>query len=281
MNIFQLIKTVLDEAYAQIPGNPEEKDRRIISELAWLTRQYSNLTSQGCIDYSPPCRRFAYLYRYTTCHANLVYQVVRNNVRILRDVLTRENISLACIGGGPGSDFLGIIKYLMETDYHPSLSCKILERDPAWGESWSDVHEKLGGSFSISTIFHPMDVRTESSWRVYTKYLRSDLVTLVYFLSEVYASRREADTYFAFLFDHILEGTPVLFIDNNDSQFYNWFDELATRYTLRTIFRHEDIYQMPWDEEKTDLGDYYLRFPQPKLEANVAVRICIKNRATP
>src|SRR5690606_8403969 len=136
-----------------------------------------------------------YIYRYTTSHANLVYRVIGGTSH-LRQLFNNSKVTTACIGGGPGSDFLGILKYCLRANKSPELKCQILDRDHAWGESWSDVDDKLGPSFRISTVFHPVDVTSQKSWSTFTKYFNSDLFTLIYFLSEVYKYRNEAAAYF-------------------------------------------------------------------------------------
>lgn len=43
MNCFQIIKSVLDEAYNEIEGNETEKDQLISEGLEYLRNQYSKL----------------------------------------------------------------------------------------------------------------------------------------------------------------------------------------------------------------------------------------------
>jgi len=47
VNCFQLIKTVLDEAYDQIPGSSKEKDEAIKQALSDLSKAYANLVQAG------------------------------------------------------------------------------------------------------------------------------------------------------------------------------------------------------------------------------------------
>jgi len=62
MNCFQIIKSVLDEAYVQIPGDEAEKDKVINNELKYLRGEYSQLSQECNINYSDPITRFAYIY---------------------------------------------------------------------------------------------------------------------------------------------------------------------------------------------------------------------------
>jgi hypothetical protein len=120
MNVFQLIETVLTEAYEAIPGSEAKKDAAITAALESLGAQYSKLLSAGCLDYSNPATRFAYIHRYTTSHANLVYSIVGKS-GALGPLFDRDKLSIACIGGGPGSDFFG----------HPQILHARREKTPA------------------------------------------------------------------------------------------------------------------------------------------------------
>ena len=173
MNCFQLIKTVLDEQYQQIELPKKKKDREIKRRFKHISEQYGNLGSGNPIelDYSDPITRFAYIYKYTTSHANYVYQLVRESGE-LRDLFKRDPIRIACIGGGPGSDFLGILKFAMDIKMKKKtlLKCMLFDKEEAWGESWSDVDEKLSAPFRLSTQFRRLDVTDDESWKIYTKF---------------------------------------------------------------------------------------------------------------
>ena len=68
----------------------------------------------------------------------------------LKALLERGSPEVACLGGEPGSDLLGILKYMMQADVsETSLTCYIFDKERAWGDSWSDVARLL--SFRIST----------------------------------------------------------------------------------------------------------------------------------
>src|SRR5260370_26432400 len=112
MNCFQLVKSVLDELYEQVlyeHGN--DTDKIIKEKLAYLTATYGNLLSDVDVDYGDSATRFAYIYRYTTAHANMVYDVIKDS-EALKNIFNDETVTVSCIGGGPGSDFLGILKFM-------------------------------------------------------------------------------------------------------------------------------------------------------------------------
>lgn len=275
MNCFQLIRAVLTEAYAAIPGTDIVKDGLIAGHLKQLAADYRRLTVNGCLDYSDPARRFAYVFRYTTSHANLVYQRICGSAT-LRTMFDRPRVHLACVGGGPGSDFLGVLKYCQRRGKTPDIKCVLLDRDPTWGESWSDVDDKVGSALKLSTVFNSLDVTKPDQWQTFTKHHHADLFTLIYFVSEVYARRNEAQAYFESLFSNVKQGAVLLFVDNNDSRFVGWFDQLAATHGLQAVENGTEDSRMPLDEDKEDLEPYLTKFGPPKLKADIAWRVLQK-----
>jgi hypothetical protein len=229
------------------------------------------------IDYENPATRFAYIYRYVASHANMVYNLIKNSedVSVLFD---SEKVNVTCVGGGPGSDLLGVLKFMMNKKKSATLRCILYDKEQAWGDSWNDVDNKLDTPFRFSNFFQAFDVTVPSTWTRQTKYLHSNLFTMVYFMSEVYRVKESAELFFANLFDKAKEGALFLYVDNDNPAFYGWFDGLAAQHSLETIKSRSATMGMDWDEEKKDLGRYYEKFGCPKLEGIVAYRICRKQQ---
>jgi hypothetical protein len=277
MKCFQLVKTVLDELYARIPASSEaEKDGKIQAMLRKLEQNYAHLVCENNIDHSDLVSRFAYIYKYVTCHANLVSQIIAESDD-LGALFNREKVNVTCIGGGPGSDFLGILKYVLLNQKSPFLRCTLYDREVGWGDCWNDVDEKLDPQMRISTFCQPADVTDVASWSVNIKYLNSDLFTMLYFLSELDSKKSSAEPFFLNLFQQAQPGALLLYIDNNHSQFYNWYDELVTQFPIEILLSREGSMRInDFTEEKTDLAKYWDKFGFPKLTADVAIRVCKK-----
>lgn len=142
MLCFQLVRTVLDELYKRIPGSESQKDAAIKNRLQHLGHVYENLHLGLQVDHSDITTRFAYIYRYVTCHANLVYQMVKA-AKPLRSLFDQERVKITCIGGGPGSEIIGILKYLLEVEKNPQLRFILYDKEKVWGDCWNDVDDKL------------------------------------------------------------------------------------------------------------------------------------------
>jgi hypothetical protein len=280
MKIFPLIELVLDELYGQILGSEAKKIAQVNSSLETLTERYRNLISDDeAIDYSPAATRLAYIYKYVTCHSNLVYNLIRKSTK-LADLFNGGAVRVACVGGGPGSDFLGILKHCIEDDKKPDLKCQLFDREIAWGESWEDIDDKISAvdKLHTRTVYQPLDITRPETYLPKLKYLNSELFTMIYFVSEVYSKMNDgADDYFNHLFAGMRKGAQVLYVDNNHSDFTNWLHEKLNAYNFVVVKHGEGVQKLPTEEEKKDLGKYYGKFnSSPKLDADVAWRIARK-----
>lgn len=281
MNAFQLIKTVLDELYVKIPGYTEsDKDALIANKLNYLADRYKNLLRLSePIDYSDPVTRFAYIYKYVPFHANIIFNVINQSDTIQR-LFEGDKVKVSCIGGGPGSDLLGILKYIMGLKKYPTLSFTLFDREEAWGESWEDVGEKLNLDCNIRTYFQRFDIADSNTWLQKEKYLGANLFTMMYFISEIYNIKEKAENYFIHLFTHIPEGSYVLFVDNDSFVFVDWFDTMTKHFHLEIVNEKSGYMQFEDPgERRTDFGKYYQKFCnldncRIKTSAQIAYRVC-------
>jgi hypothetical protein len=277
MLCFQVVKTVLDELYARIDlPTDEQKDQLIKQRLKYLGQIYNNLPEGLQVDHSDIATRFAYIQRYVTCHANLVYQAIEGTPE-LGNLFDASKVHMTCLGGGPGSELVGVLKFLLVNDKNPRLHCTLYDKEKRWGECWSDLADKVGSTINIQTHCESMDVLDSDDWGSNVKYLQSDLFTMIYFLSEIEAKRAEAEPFFHNLFDKAKPGAFFLFIDNKHTKYYGWFDELIEGHSFEVIKSYTENMRIDdLKEQKVDLGVYFDKFGHPKLTANAALRFCKK-----
>lgn len=279
MKCFQLLKRVLDEVWVELPyDNEDEKISIVRDKLSCLHKHYRSLyNSNEKIDYSNPALRYAYLGSYVTCHANMIFSLITRNEQ-LSELFNKVRIQITCLGGGPGSDLLGILKYVEEKNLYPKLKFFLYDREPTWSESWSDVDDRITNDLNISTYFETFEITNSNSWKERKKYLRSDLFTMVYFISEIIKVKEKAIQFFENLFDNTKKGTYFLFIDNSAPIFYNWFDDIWQSSHIEIVkCENDELWQLPCEEEKTDLCEHFKRLGEsPKLSGNISYRILRK-----
>jgi SAM-dependent methyltransferase len=286
MNCFELIKSVLDEAYHEIEGTEQGKDESITSKIESLQQDYSSLLTQNRqpIDYRDPITRFAYIYKYVTSHANLVFSIMdkSENRLLIRYLLKdQDNFHVSCIGGGPGSDFLGILKFIMRSDIDVKLRFQICDREKTWAESWSDVDEKIDSNLRVSTSYIPVDVMNQNDWEQHKKHYKADFFTMIYFFSELASNIDQAKPYFSSLLNAVKPGKTLLFIDNNNASFFEGFDQLILENNFEIISGNQETVCIPYEEDKSSLGEYFEKFGPPKIKANIAWRVAVKKSEDP
>ena len=285
MTFFQYVKAVLDEGYYDLQkSHKKTTDRKIQTALKKLSDSFANdLTDPDAdsVNYSSDLTRLAYVYCYTTCHARIVDCVLRKQLKNLK-IFDKEKLVVSCVGGGPGSDYLGIVRYLEDTGYTGKLQCYLLDREEAWGDMWSDLGSRWEGlDFQPSTYFQRFDVTDNQSWTIQKKYQKADLFTFCYFVSEVY--KLDPNEYFLHLFDHAKDGSVFLYIDNDSTEFTDWFDNLIQRAGITEIVSDTVVCPnpcnktLPIEEEKNDLEPYLTKFGRsPRLKARVKCKTYIK-----
>jgi hypothetical protein len=146
MTIFELVKIALDELYAQgLRQHGVKLDAAIREQIEYLSRSYGYLrdANRKPVDYRDPATRFAYVYMYVAAHGDYLVQVLEK-VRSTRGghIFDVENIRVSCVGGGPGSDIVGLLKYLDENGHREPVKRVTTERrlgrtlGPNWARLW-------------------------------------------------------------------------------------------------------------------------------------------------
>jgi hypothetical protein len=276
LNVFELVRDVLDETYNEIPGTDAAKDAKIKALLADMGKTYGTVWQTGGPSFRDPSIRFAYVFKYVACHANLVKTGIQN-CTALKALMMEPRLVITALGGGPGSDTLGVIKHLQAKDLNPKLHFHLCDREALWAETWSDLGMKLSGDIGVHTSYLAHDVLVPETWKYSKKFLQADLFTLIYFVSEVYAFKDEAEVYFNHVFANAKPGSHFLFMDNNSSIFFDWFDGMAASAGLEVVKSEESMMMMPSDEQMNVLKKYIDKFGSAaRLKANVAYRVMLK-----
>ena len=102
--------------------------------------------------------------------------------RLKETIFDDNKVRISCVGGGPGSDIIGILKYLDEHKDEPikRLSCYLLDKEQAWADTWTELGDSLETDFAVNVNYQPLDVTRIQSWSAQTKFLEADLFTMSY-----------------------------------------------------------------------------------------------------
>jgi hypothetical protein len=268
---FEIIKRVLDTAYEEIEDS--KKDELIKKRLDTLSAHYGDVLSKGGPSYTDEITRFGYVFRYATAHAEFLNGAF-NWSPDLRKALDKELVYVTCVGGGPGSDVLGFVKFLLSMeDNRPKLTFYVLDKEGAWADTWGDLDAIVSEEITTSRNFLTIDVTKAETYEKHRKAFNSDVFTLIYFLSEIFKFKKEAAAFLEHCFAKMKKGALLLVLDFKDSRLQEWIDEIAEDEGLDCVDETEQRVVIGSDEQKSVLEDYMEKFGSPKLQGEIMYRL--------
>ena len=285
MNCFVIIKKVLDHLWQNIPGNDEEKTKLVTLTSGHLRKQYLSYPKRDPIDYSTPHVQFAYLYMYTAAHADYLFQVLKLS-RSTHNLPRENSFHLVSLGGGPGSDLLGFLKYFdLATDVDElNFKYSSFDKDGNWSFRWSALTDFIqtechnaGICSRYSAAFHTLDVCNMSAISEMGQFLDADAYTLMYFFSEIASVKKTAYPFLREFFTKIQPGATLIFIDINYSDVYNDFDGLMRETGFKVLHAEGRTITPSMDEQSSTLAEYkQVVGMSPKLKGDIACRVMQK-----
>lgn len=287
MTIFELVKIALDTLYDEAKGlHGKNADNKINEQLSYLSKSYGELNQKDRkpVNYKDPATRFAYVYKYVASHGDYVVQVLETlRTKLGRPIFSSANIRVSCVGGGPGSDIIAMLKYLDEyKDSEPvkKVTCYLLDREQAWADTWTELDESLKTDLLLHANFQPLDVTNPESWAHQKKFLQADVFTLSYFVSEVMALDQSGvvSKFWQALFHEAKSGALFVYDDNGHDSFNNYFDCQWKKAGLECVVDATNAVTTPrYNEQKSGLGEFLTKFgQQPKLKTPLTYRVLRK-----
>lgn len=281
VRVFDVIGDVLPVLFAQVPGDNEDERSSIVRKrLDDLQEAYSRLQVGPDISYKDLAAQVGYLQRHAPAHAYEIYRLIRDQEE-LRGLFSHRTLKVACIGGGPGTDIIGLAKYVTSKARRTALSCRIFDLEPAWVQSWHEIEQRLlrCDSLSLSCEYSaPFDVTKASSWKGYMpRVVDSDLVTIVYCAGELVTRQRSTSEFLINLLRQIDPGTIVLFVDNCSGSCRDWVIDVAKRCNVQMIAPASNVRATAGDDEDEDrLGAFRFKWGHPKSRPHSDWRVFIK-----
>ncbi|XP_071787023.1 uncharacterized protein [Asterias amurensis] len=218
----ELLRKVFDDLLEQVP-DPAPSLR--LDSVKTSLRSISLLYRMGLCrpsksersNWNDAANRCAYFFLYFTHHCYLVYVSLQQVQPISWQ--NKSTMKVCSIGGGPGSDLVGVTKFLRDANRFPSslLECLVLDLFPNWKLTWDDIYQNLPDDFQVTYKRCDLVRDTRLPSDVISFIRDVDLLTLVKSYSAVSAFFRTAPYQRELLrsiLDELKHGCLVLFIDN-------------------------------------------------------------------
>jgi hypothetical protein len=277
---FGLVKDVLDDLYKRIESaHNDQADQAIKNALASLSGQYRDLDkdTRVPVDYSDPAIRFGYVFRYVAAHSSYVRDICLRSLPISQLLSSDARVKVTCLGGGPGTELIGLIQASNRLDRKKDLLFSLIDREDAWADTWENIDEELDAGFRVSTNFRAIDISRPFRLENLNGPFGSDIFVMSYFLSEIYAFRDACSSFFDSLVRVMNPGAIVVNIDNGNQLFNSYADSIFTDSQFNLLKSENNTRLLPSaDEQKSSLGEYLDRFGYPKVEARAGFRIWSK-----
>ena len=284
-----IVREVVETAistYADSHGQAEPRVRRNIrKEIDHTATEHYN--DEPSINYDDPLCRLGYLYRHAPANATLFEHVLTTSDEVsLKELCADQRVLNVCaVGGGPGTELLGIAKCLLQRPrWMPlKIAFTVLDNVPHWAETWQHLADVIEARFSSSLVdsgvqppivapaFLPLDVLDASSYQNYAfQFRRADIVVCNYLFSENKARLSDAHRAVECLAALTPPGCAFVVIDRRESdpKFQREVVDL-----FESVFGAEievDTYDgtLSPDEDKSDMGETLIQalgYPRTKF----------------
>jgi len=195
------------------------RDRFSSEELNAKSQQQSraykcllHMSESDSIPFEDAAERAAYLRVYLRVHALMVDTAIKS-CRPLMELLQKPLLRVHGIGGGPGSDAVGVLHYLESQGLAPRLGFSFYDKVKEWLLVWQDVWLSLPTRITLNATYVPFDVTNRTDVAAIPQWFaKAELVTMVKFASAVYF-KYPLDFYVA-MFRALPPGCIVMLIDN-------------------------------------------------------------------
>ncbi|XP_015924435.1 uncharacterized protein [Parasteatoda tepidariorum] len=254
----------------------------------------SSLSSEflDVANYNDPAHRCAYLHKYAPLHTALVSDMLNKSMQEVRFILQEiiadtGRLEVCSLGGGPGSDVLGVTSVLSAELGFFQFSATIVDCMGDWRYTFAAIIKELRcGSYGlISEFVQPQyfswnyighNLLGKMNNDVNKAIQGANLVTMVKFVSA--AACKDTAEMLKKIFRSLKPGALVLFIDNDAGGFYRLALQGAKESGMVTVFGpliHEHYVNKSFNVRKFGYT--------PCLETKVTVHMWMKpnyNRST-
>ena len=269
-----LVRQIVEEAvstFADDNGLSEsEVLRRIWEHVDHTASEHSS--DEPSIDYEDPLCRLGYLYRHAAANATLFENVLTGSDDISRKFRDTNQgvLNICAVGGGPGTELLGIAKYLtrQSKDMPRKIAFTVVDNVSHWAETWQHLADVVEGWFDSSSlgvnppIFAPAFLRIDgldsSSYRNYSyQFRKADIVVCNYLFSENKSRLSEARPAVKRLHKLTPSGCVFVVIDRRENN-RDFEDRVVDLF--ESVFGHDIVTNtyngtIDGDEQASDMGE--------------------------
>jgi hypothetical protein len=279
INYFRIIGEVIAASIDSIAQSRhisyESAHKEVLKYLVSNSAQW-NSGRQPIIKYEDPLCRIAYLYGIVSVNANLIEYILRKDQELSEFIdqthADKGQINICAFGGGPGTELLGMAKWLEKRELgHPVvLDFLILDQIKEWLESWQSIQRKMEFRFknyygidrnnwpiNVSKGFCPFDITSTENFGNLGDVFGQDLYILSYVVSEIFDFAPDLRRTVAKMVEKAPPGSKFLFVERREQRWVKEIELLSEDAGISISAMKKTTTNMDTDEEKRDLGQIY------------------------
>ncbi|GFW41639.1 uncharacterized protein TNCV_4035541 [Trichonephila clavipes] len=229
----------------------EKALKKAVKEVTAAYNAKSLKDGSTFLDYNKPQNRCAYLYKYAAVHTGVVNKYFKEMLNIEPVKITldyRKELKICCLGGGAGTDIVGICLALSEyPSFHQKVAqVTVLDICGGWRNSFKHVisrlkHGKIEGvpaTFIDSKNFKAdlieVNLLKTLPKNVVKVISNADIVCMVKFVSAI-MGKKESLPGLKKIGENIKLGATVLFIDNINNKVYEPLQNISQQCGLSNV----------------------------------------------
>ncbi|MGD2250610.1 MAG: hypothetical protein PVF58_19620 [Candidatus Methanofastidiosia archaeon] len=249
---FEIVGNVIESEIQGLISERNQKRRSIINEIAKHAKKMHDKyydPAKPRNEFREPCCRIAYLYKYVTVNARAIEHIFYNSrelkKRILRIQKEKGEVGVCALGGGPGTELLGLSKWveresLREDEFKIKFDFVNFDRVKQWGTSWkymkNKIRDRFRKKFGISDIdwpfrcegdFYPLDVDETQDYSNLAPYFSDDIYIISYFISEIYEISKNFRNLFNKIVSYAPDRSKFIFIERGETRWQPVIEGLA------------------------------------------------------
>jgi hypothetical protein len=213
-------------------------------------------------NYGTSLKKFAYLYKYSVAHGHFIFSALCSVKHVRLGWFSGTNmLKIACIGGGPGSEIMGIVRYLKKRQLDTAdrkIVITIYDKEPTWKGLCIALLGVIDHDCQIDLKFIEMDATDKESYfdQDYSKY---DLIISSFFMSETkkLGIAAKSKTYWRYVFGSMKKGAAIVLLDYADNDGKNWAyaEGLVAEFDHFEVLSNEPSVAMSCPDDKACLLD--------------------------
>ena len=235
-----VIEEIFDNLLSGLDDQGQEEfdadwETRVSVSLESLRAAYEGLTVQNRdpIDYTDLATQAAYVFVYAIGRAEFTYQLLKRYRAVLGEPIFRKNEArITSLGGGPGSEIAGVVKYLLDPESQENVSSIkywVFDKDGEWENICQSVVDDLSQFMPIELEYDSLDL-CDGLECGKISLAGDDLRILSFVISELCAlsKKSQAAESLRQLYKTLDDGARIFYNDSNASSFYYFFNETKT-----------------------------------------------------